>query len=307
MLKMLFWNGQQRRLRAFWRLTLQFGLMLILFVLASFLPFGGTEKLLENTVPLGVAMLGSVWLAGRFLDRRRFADFGLRFSRDWWIDFCFGLVLGGVLMTAVFFVQLAAGWIEITGVWQVNSPGMAFGAATAYMLIDCICVGTYEELFSRGYQLKNLAEGLRGALGSRGAVIVSALLSAAVFGVLHLFNDHASGISTFNIFIAGILLAMGAILTGELSIPIGFHIAWNFFQGSVFGFPSSGFRHPASVVAVRPIGSSLFTGGEFGPEAGLVGLGACILGIVLVIAWVRVRYGAVRVCRGLVEVESAIG
>jgi hypothetical protein len=89
MFKILFWNRQQRRLRALWRLAFQFGLMLILFLLASFLPFGGTEKLLKQTVPLGVAMLGSVWLAGRFLDRRRFADFGFRFGCDWWIDFCF--------------------------------------------------------------------------------------------------------------------------------------------------------------------------------------------------------------------------
>lgn len=307
MFKMLFWNNQQRRLRAFWRLVFQFGLMLILFVLASFLPLGGTEKLLKNTIPLGVAMAGSAWLAGRFLDRRRFADFGFRFSRDWWIDFCFGLALGGGLLAVVFFVQLAAGWIAVTGAWQVNSPTLTFGEAMAYALLDCICVGVYEELLSRGYQLKNLAEGLGGTLGSKGSVIVSVLLSSAVFGVLHLLNDHASALSTFNIFVAGIMLAIGYILTGELAIPIGVHIAWNFFQGSVFGFPVSGFRHPASLIAVQLIGNPLVTGGDFGPEAGLVGLGACILGIILITIWVRVRYGIVRVCRGLVEVESTIG
>ena len=64
MLKMLLWNNQQRRLRAFWRLGLQFGLMIILFMLASFLPFGGADKLLGNTVPLGIAMLASIWVAG---------------------------------------------------------------------------------------------------------------------------------------------------------------------------------------------------------------------------------------------------
>jgi membrane protease YdiL (CAAX protease family) len=306
MLKVLFWNNQQRRLRAFWRLVFQFGLLLILFLLVSFLPLGGTGKLLKNTAPLGVAMLGSIWLAGRFLDRRRLADFGFRFSRDWWIDFGFGLMLGGGLLTAIFLVQLAAGWIVVTGAWHVHSLALNFGAAMVYSLVDCICVGIYEELFSRGYQLRNLAEGLNGALGSRGAVIASVLLSSAVFGLLHLLNEHASAFSTFNIFIAGILLAAGYILTGELAIPIGVHITWNFFQGSVFGFPVSGFQHPASIIAVRPIGNPLVTGGDFGPEAGLVGLGACILGIILTIAWIRMRYGSVRIRQELAEPGIAV-
>jgi membrane protease YdiL (CAAX protease family) len=306
MFKMLFWNNQQRRLRAFWRLVFQFGLMLVLFLLASLPPFRGIDELSKNTIPLGMAMLGSVWLAGRFLDRRRFADFGFHFSRDWWIDLGFGLALGSGLMAAIFFVQLAAGSIAVTGAWQVSSPELTFGAAMVYMLFDCICVGIYEELFSRGYQLGNLAEGLSGALGSRGAVIVSVLLSSTVFGVLHLLNDHASALSAFNISVAGIMLAMGYVLTGELAIPIGVHIAWNFFQGNVFGFPASGFQPSVSVITVQPVGSPLLTGGDFGPEAGLVGLGVCILGIVLTIVWVRVRYGTVRIRRELAEVTGAV-
>jgi membrane protease YdiL (CAAX protease family) len=290
MIKMLFWNTLQRRLRSLWRLVLQFGLMIVLLVLASFLPLGGEDKLLGNTVPLGIAMVGSVCLAGRFLDRRPFSDFGLRIGRDWWIDLCFGLVLGAGLQMAIFAVQLAAGWIEITATWHVNSPGLSFGAAMAYALIDCILVGFYEELFSRGYQLKNLSEGMRGVLGSRGAVIVSVLLSSAVFGLMHLLNEHASALGTFNIFVAGTFLAVGYALTGELAIPIGIHIAWNFFQGSVFGFPVSGYQHPASIISVRPVGEPLVTGGAFGPEAGLIGLWACMLGIYVIIAWVRMRY-----------------
>jgi hypothetical protein len=171
----------------------------------------------------------------------------------------------------------------------------------AYALIDCLLVGFYEEFFSRGYQLKNLAEGLRGLLGPRGAVVVSVLFSSAVFGLMHLLNDHASILSTFNIFVAGILLAVGCALTGELAIPIGIHIAWNFFQGSVFGFPVSGYQPPASIISVQPIGNPLVTGGDFGPEAGLVGLWACMLGVYAIIVWVRARYGSAHIHPDLAE------
>lgn len=302
--KMVFWNGSQRRLRAFWRLALQFGLLIVMFVLASVLLSGATGKLLGNTVPLAIATVGSIWLAGRFLDRRRFSGFGLRLGRDWWIDLCFGLALGAGLQTAIFVVQLAAGWVEIAGTFRVNSPDLAFDTAMAYALFDCILVGFYEELFSRGYQLKNLSEGMRGVLGSRGAIVVSTLLSSAVFGLMHLLNDHASVLSTFNIFVAGILLALGYVLTGELAIPSGVHIAWNFFQGSVFGFPVSGYQHAASLITVRLVGNPLVTGGAFGPEAGLVGLWACMLGIYLTIAWVRMRYTTVCIRRDLAEVSG---
>jgi membrane protease YdiL (CAAX protease family) len=301
MIKMVFWNGSQRRLRAFWRLVLQFGLMIVLFALASVLFSRGGEGPSKHTVPLGLAMVSSVWLAGRFLDRRRFVDFGLRLGREWSIDLVFGLALGAGIQTVVFLVQLAAGWIEITGTWQVNSPDLTFGAAMAYMVVDCILAGFYEELLSRGYQLRNLAEGLRGVLGPKGGIAVSALLSSAVFGLLHLLNDHASVLSTFNIFVAGVLLAAGYTLTGRLAIPIGVHIAWNFFQGSVFGFPVSGYRDAASVFTIRLVGHPLVTGGEFGPEAGLVGLWACMLGIYAIVVWVRMRYGAVRIRQDLAE------
>jgi len=285
----LFWNGQQGRVRAFWRLAAQFALMLILFLLLSIPAPDGAGELLSNTLPLGAATIGSIWLAGRFLDRRRFADFGFRFNRDWWIDLAFGLALGAGLLTVIFLTQWAAGWIAVAGGRRENIVAPGFGAAMASALLDCLCVGIYEELFSRGYHLKNLSEGLSGALGARGSAIAAVLISSAVFGLLHLMNDHATGFSALSITAAGVMLATGYLLTGELAIPIGIHITWNFFQGAVFGYPVSGFGNAASLITIRTIGNPILTGGDFGPEASLVGLAACLVGSVAVIAWARRR------------------
>ncbi|MBN2002681.1 MAG: CPBP family intramembrane metalloprotease [Anaerolineae bacterium] len=285
----LFWNGQQGRVRAFWRLAAQFVLMLILFLLLSIPMPDEAGKLLGNTLPLGVATVGSVWLAGRFLDRRRFADFGFHCDRAWWADFAFGLALGAGLLATIFLVQWAAGWIAVTGTWRENIAAPGFGAAMVSALLDCLCVGVYEELFSRGYHLKNLSEGLGGALGAKGATVAAVLISSAVFGLLHLLNANATVLGAFDITVAGVMLATGYLLTGELAIPIGIHITWNFFQGAVFGYPVSGYAHPASLTSIRLLGNPLVTGGDFGPEASLVGLGACLVGIVAIVAWVRRR------------------
>jgi membrane protease YdiL (CAAX protease family) len=246
-----------------------------------------------------LALLGSftlsVWLAGRFLDRRPFADLGFHFGRDWWIDFGFGLTLGAILMLIIFLIELAAGWVTVTGTFATNRPDASFLGAILVPLVSFLAVGFYEELFSRGYHLQNLAEGLKWrAIGPRAAILVATLLSSAVFGALHAGNPNAGTFSTVSIAFAGVLLAMGYLLTGELAIPIALHITWNFFQGNVFGFPVSGTAvRAATFISIEQGGPDLWTGGAFGPEAGLLGLGAMIVGIFVIILWVRWRYGQV--------------
>ncbi|HEV8045948.1 MAG TPA: CPBP family intramembrane glutamate endopeptidase, partial [Rubrobacter sp.] len=116
----LFRNNSEKRLRAFWRILLQYTLYSYLstvLVVVSGLVFlavsegmvfadgTGVQRaaspalFMSRYVASLVAVLASVWLAGRFLDRRPFSGFGLRPDRAWWPDLCFGLALGALLMT----------------------------------------------------------------------------------------------------------------------------------------------------------------------------------------------------------------
>jgi membrane protease YdiL (CAAX protease family) len=321
----VFWNGEQRRLRAFWRIGLHVGFMMVLGLVFLVIPIvivtvlvsvGRGAGLLPEKLPAPISsamndlflmgaelivIVGAAWLAGILVDRRRFADFGVHLNLNWWADFGFGLGLGAVLMCLIFAAEAGAGWITITGTLQSPSsdpslapflPALSFGVAILSALLRFIGVGISEEFLSRGYHLKNLAEGLNfRPIGPKGAIILATLLSSSVFGMLHANNPNASIISTLNIILAGLFLALGYVLTGELAIPIGLHITWNFFQGNVFGFPVSGTEAGATFIAIKQGGSDLITGGLFGPEGGLIGVAAMILGSILTILWVRVRYG----------------
>lgn len=326
----IFWNANERRLRALWRLIIQ-GVAWFVMLFVGQAVVGGvwgaiavatgslgaedladpstvTERLMSQPVVVValqavsfVAVLVTVWLAARFLDRRRLSEFGLRLDGRWWADFGFGLLLGALLMALIFAVELAAGWVSVTGFFVTRNPATPFVLAILPPLITFFLVGISEELLSRGYQLTNLAEGLRG-WGAAPAIIVATLVQAAFFGLLHVSNPNASAVSTFNIFIAGIFLAAGYILTGRLGLPIGLHMTWNFFQGNVFGFPVSGtdFRS-GTFIGIEQGGPELWTGGAFGPEAGLVGIGAMLLGMLVIWLWVRLRDGTTGLAAEIAE------
>lgn len=313
----VFVNFGQRRPRALWRLA---GHLLILLALAlamqAVLHPAASE--LGRAVALGpvealvlpsllVILLGT-WLAGRLLDRRPFADFGWRMSRLWWLDLAFGLLLGAALQAALFATMLALGWIEVLGRMAFNDSYPSFAAALLAAAGACIGVGISEELFTRGYQLRNLAEGLnRPRIGPRGSLTLALLLTSAAFGLLHLPNENSSPTAAANIALAGVLLGLGYVLTGQLALPIGLHVSWNFAEGCLFGMPVSGQPAAAAVISSRLTGPEAWTGGLFGPEAGLVGTIAVLAGMALVAAWVRLTRGRIELCTRLAHYAPRSG
>jgi uncharacterized protein len=313
----LFIDRGTGRPRALWRLATQylafriivllfFNLLVVAWLLARSggrVSSGGLDTLVvpdSPVLPLVSSVAGlvgailTVWLAGRFLDRRPFSAFGFRLGAGWWLDLLFGMVLGALLMTAVFLVELGLGWVEVTGSFEAQG-GTPFVISILFPVATFICIGISEELVSRGYQLKNAAEGLNyPSLGPRGAILLAWVLSSVFFGVLHANNPNATPVSTFNIVLAGLMLGFGYVLTGELAIPIGLHITWNFFQGAVYGFPVSGFgSFGATLLATEQGGPELWTGGSFGPEGGLLIPAVMLLGVSFVALWRHLRTGKV--------------
>jgi uncharacterized protein len=317
----LFLEEGRGRPRALWRLIGQFAVFVMTATLLTSLPAiswffvsspssaaaqsaaGSPALFFVGSLSSLLSTFFSVWLAGRFLDRRPFVDFGFRLDGGWWLDLLFGMALGALLMTAIFLVELGLGWVIVEGAFEAIAPGTPFALAILLPTGIFVCVGFYEETLTRGYQLRNAAEGLNyPALGPRGAVLVAWALSSIFFGALHAANPNASTVSTLNIAMAGLMLGFGYVLTGELAIPIGLHITWNFFQGNVFGFPVSGLRPVgATFLSTEQGGPTLWTGGPFGPEAGLLGPAAIILGGGLIALWVRLRSGKLSIHTPIAE------
>ncbi len=322
-----FWNSAERRLRSLLRIGLQLILYLLFALGLVFIMSDLIMPLIPQDSPLLVirmrnnflfgeftsplialgATLLSMFLAARYLDRRPFRDFGFHRDRGWWRDFFIGLGLGTLLMALVFLVEMSLGWLRVTGFIAPNG-GNPFWLGVGVDLITFICVGVYEEMLFRGYIQRNLAEGLNLRwLTPRKAVILATVLTSIIFSILHLMNPGASLMSFLNIFLAGIFLSLGFILTGELALPIGLHIAWNFFQGAIFGFPVSGVAGVNPVISIEQVNTSWLTGGFFGPEAGGIGVLAMLLGAGLILVWVKKSRGSIHLREELAVYEKSTG
>jgi membrane protease YdiL (CAAX protease family) len=251
-----------------------------------------TSAAVGSVVYLTLGMV-QAWLLARFIDRRPFSDYGFHLSPSWWMDLGFGLILGAILMTGIFVTERLAGWVVATAV-TVTDSGLAPAPALFLSVFFYLVVAFNEEFAFRGYQMRNLAEGLAGArVSSHRAIVLAWVISSSIFGLGHATNEYATALSTFNIMAGGLLLTLPYLLTGELAMSIGLHTSWNLFQGTVFGFPVSGSLPSRRVLILEQTGPTIWTGGPFGPEGGFLATIFTFAGCVLIAMWVWARRGRV--------------
>ena len=279
----IFLSPNEPRLRAGWRLLLQ-TILLVLFgavvsIASTFLgPLNGS--LLWSQILNFIIITGSVYIARRWLDKRSFESLGLKLDRHTLLDVLAGVGITFVQMGFIYILMLGLGWLTFEGfAWQFDPINVVISSVITFF-IAFIFAGWDEELLSRGYQLQTIASGLN--------LFWGVIISSVVFGFLHLGNPNATWVSAVGIFFAGVYLAYGYLRTRQLWLSIGLHIGWNFFEGVVFGFPVSGLDIYA-LTRIKVHGPELWTGGAFGPEAGLIVLPSLVLGGFLIYLYTRMR------------------
>ncbi len=143
-----------------------------------------------------------------------------------------------------------------------------------------IAVGSLaEEVVFRGYPFRCLIE----AIGPTRATVILALL----YGLFHTLAGDGSFAAFLITFLAGILLALGWLRTHALWLPWGMHFAWNASLGILFGLPVTGSVDGSTVIQSTANGRSLFTGGVFGPEAGLYAAVGLLVAIIVLVRTTR--------------------
>lgn len=296
-----FWNAEERRLRALVRLVVfGVGYVIVIGLCALSAQAIGPGPLALSfffvAQALGVVVL--TWLACRFVDRRPFRSIGLARRRGAALDLAFGTLLGLACIAGISIVERLVGLARYR---TLSLDVLASRVDEVTMLVATfVGVAFVEEVVFRGYAMTNLAEGLRWTrLRPERATLVAVALSSLAFGLAHALNPNASPIAVANVAFGGVLLAAGYVVLGDLALSVGIHLGWNLAQ-ALFDMPVSGQRlvPDGALVAREGGGAELVSGGAFGPEAGLTGLGAMVIGTLLVLLWARARVGRLQVHPG---------
>ena len=138
-------------------------------------------------------------------------------------------------------------------------------------------VAVSEEIFFRGILFR--------MINRRWNIWAALVISALIFGGLHIFNDNATLWSSIAIAIeAGSLLGAAYAYSKNLWLPIGIHWIWNYTQGNILGFPVSGGDNVTSVITPEISGPQWFTGGSFGAEASVI---AAVIGLLISLWFIR--------------------
>jgi membrane protease YdiL (CAAX protease family) len=218
---------------------------------------------------LAAIVLGAYWSYVRIVERRPVAEL----SRPRMLpELGAGVLLGTLLFAATVGLLASLGVYQVTG-----SNGWAAMLAT---VPGFILAGVLEEVVMRGVVFRILER----SLGSW----IALAISAAIFGLLHLFNPGATLLNAGAVMLeAGVMLAAAYMVTRRLWFCIGTHIAWNFTEGGVFSASVSG-GDTKGLLQSKLTGQEWLTGGAFGAEGSLVAVAICAAaGVLLVVRAVR--------------------
>jgi uncharacterized protein len=221
-----------------------------------------------------------IWLWVHFFEKRAFSSLGLHLQGAG-LKYLRGFALGVVMFSAA--VAALALFGKLT--YVPPSPGttaLTAGPAILIILVGWIVQGPGEEILYRGWAMPVIA--------TRYKLLLGVLISSAIFAVSHSLNTSFSLLALVNIFLVGIFLCLFALRDGALWGVFGWHTAWNWVQGNIFGLSVSGMPlNGSSLVHFNLNGAALLTGGGFGPEGGLAVTLVVVLGLVGAWLWGRQR------------------
>ncbi|MDU1004456.1 MAG: CPBP family intramembrane glutamic endopeptidase [Clostridium butyricum] len=229
---------------------------------------GNSTDIILNIIDC-LGLILSVVFFWKVIDKKPISDIGITNIKTRYKDLLKGLALGAVSMTIVLVILFITKNISFEN--SLFRPNLDVSLITG--LITFIFVGVNEELFCRGYCITVLNQSYNR--------YISIIWSAVIFSLLHSFNDNMSVISYLNLFLFGILAAYMFNKSNNIWMCIGYHITWNYFQGSIFGFQVSG-NNVSSMYNVNLSNNNIITGGGFGPEGGIIVTFVILLGILYV-------------------------
>lgn len=229
-------------------------------------------RIFNSSAGFAAAALAA-WLCVKYLENLPFRALGIWLTKGWFKDLILGLIFGAAaLMLAVLIAYLGGGLSFQSN--QTNGSS-AILLTLSISLVVFVVGAAFEEMLFRGYVLQTFARAKMAWF--------AILLTSLFFGAGHFDNSNADYLSTVNTILAGIWFSLAFLKTRTLWLPFGLHLAWNWFQGAIFGIEVSGITSLTTAPLLQEIdrGPAWLTGENYGIEGGVAATVSLIIFIVL--------------------------
>jgi len=219
------------------------------------------------------------WVMGR-IEGRTVADYGLPWRRMFSSRFWQGVLLGFATVTGLLVAMRAAGVFYFGSVALHGADVWKWATIYAFVFL---LVALREEFRARGYGLFTLSTGI--------GFWPAAIISAAFFGYSHHLNSGENWIGLVNAAIFGLLACLLLRRTGDLWMPIGLHMAFDWSETYFYGVADSGQVLPGHLLNSNLSGPFWLSGGTVGPEGSLLcTLMLIAVGLVCAVCLPEARY-----------------
>jgi membrane protease YdiL (CAAX protease family) len=272
----------ERRLRSGWRIAIFFLLFVVFFavgqVLLALLPAAMVMWVALSLLVASALLAG--WIVLARLDGRPIGALGFALLPAVPREIGVGLLVGGVLIGAATLLVLVSGAAHFV---PDDGTVLDYVRLLVWTFAFFSLAAAWEELVFRGYPFQALVEGV--------GVWPAILISSAAFSWLHAQNPNITALAFVNIFLAGVLLSVAYLRTRSLWFATALHVGWNWTMGSLIDVPVSGLEEGLNTPLYSAVlgGPEWWTGGAFGPEAGLAGTVALVAGTLWMLRTPRLR------------------
>lgn len=228
--------------------------LLLWSLLPSFLrPFGTIAVAAFTTL---IAGFTANMACAHWFERGHPDDFGMAWSAGSGRSLGWGTLLGAGSVAFLAIAAVATGAAEFQ-----RSPASDPMPSLPFLLL----LGAMgEELLFHGYLFQYLTR-----IANPVPVIAGV---GTLFGLAHLLSNDATPIGVLNTMLWGCVMGLAWWRTGALWLPIGIHFGWNLGL-ALLGEPLSGIKMEATEFHLVWHVGELWSGGSYGPEAGLPATG----------------------------------
>jgi membrane protease YdiL (CAAX protease family) len=217
--------------------------------LSGIIPAESAEQMIRWTISIFLLIFLYIILF-KIYERRKISELAMRYAGR---ENLIGFLAGGLLVGSIMLVLIISGSISFT---ILNPVTIIFKPLILFILLALM-----EEIIFRGiiYRITELYLG----------TFIALIISACLFGIVHITNEHADFLGILSAATGGIMLGVLYTFSGRLWLPLSVHTGWNFFQ-YFFGLPVSGLDDFQYYMNASREGPAWFVGGGFGIENSLL-------------------------------------